>query len=517
MTRAINAEISATWRYHEATKHSYASVRSHQGGLDWANRPRPFKIYPALDPFPLPREFPAADAEALHSGQSIPSSLPQGEAPALEQLAALLHFSAGITRRRIYAGGELYFHAAACTGALYEIELYLVAAQIDRLPAGVYHFSPADFALRRLRSGDWRGVLVAAAAAEPAVARAPISIISTGTYWRNAWKYGARTYRHFGWDNGTILANLLAMAAAHRLQPRLVLGFQDAPVNRLLDLDEGKEVALSIVALGDSDPAPETDPEIPALGLEVIPPSRREVDFPAMRAMHAATRLAGAAEVASWRGALPAAPQQEVAGAVVALGPAQDAPAGPALEAVIARRGSTRRFARKPITLAELAASLDRATGVIPADFLDPPGAPLNDIYLIANAVVGLEPGSYALHRRPLRLELLRRGSFRQEARHLALDQDLAGDAAADVFFLADLNRILGRFGNRGYRAAQLEAGILGGRLYLAAYAQQFGATGLTFYDDEVVEFFSPHAAGRSAIFLIALGRSAERLPLARE
>ena len=70
---------------------------------------------------------------------------------------------------------------------------------------------------------------------------------------------------------------------------------------------------------------------------------------------------------------------------------------------------------------------------------------------------------------------------------------------------------ILERYGSRGYRAVQLEAGILGGKLYLAAYAQRLGASGLTFYDDDVVSFFSPHARGKSAIFLVALGRSALR------
>jgi hypothetical protein len=34
-------------------------------------------------------------------------------------------------------------------------------------------------------------------------------------------------------------------------------------------------------------------------------------------------------------------------------------------------------------------------------------------------------------------------------------------------------------------------------RLYLATYAQHFGASGLTFFDDAVTEFFSPHAAGK--------------------
>jgi hypothetical protein len=79
-----------------------------------------------------------------------------------------------------------------------------------------------------------------------------------------------------------------------------------------------------------------------------------------------------------------------------------------------------------------------------------------------------------------------------------------------DIYFLADLQPILQRFGNRGYRAVQLEAGILGGKLYLAAYAQRLGATGLTFFDDEVVRFFSPHAEGKSAIFLVAVGHSAK-------
>jgi nitroreductase len=108
-------------------------------------------------------------------------------------------------------------------------------------------------------------------------------------------------------------------------------------------------------------------------------------------------------------------------------------------------------------------------------------------------------------------LELLQEGDFRQHAGMLALGQDLAADASVDIFFLCDLPLVLERFGNRGYRAAQLEAGIFGGRIYLAAYGQGFGATGLTFFDDDVIEFFSPHAAGKSVMFLIALGYAARR------
>ena len=70
---------------------------------------------------------------------------------------------------------------------------------------------------------------------------------------------------------------------------------------------------------------------------------------------------------------------------------------------------------------------------------------------------------------------------------------------------------MLAHFGNRGYRAAQLEAAIEGGKAYLAAYALGIGATGLTFFDDDVTRFFSPHAAAKSVMFLVACGLPAAR------
>jgi len=176
---------------------------------------------------------------------------------------------------------------------------------------------------------------------------------------------------------------------------------------------------------------------------------------------------------------------------------------------VILKRGSTRRFARsESLTFDEFSTLLERSLSGIHADFLSPFGMHLNSVYLIVNDVSGLEPGAYAL-REPL--QLLKSGDFRGQAGYLGLEQDLPADASFTVFLMADLDRVLERFGNRGYRAVQLESGIIGGRMYLAAYAQGFGATGLTFYDDDVANFFSPDARGKSAIFHLAFGRSASR------
>ena len=245
-----NRDVRATWKYHDDTKHSPWSVRNNPHFLDFANRPLPFKLYPTIEPRPLPRDLPQTGVTALSAIAEPQRSSQTETVPDLHDVARILYFSAGITKQRAYPGGEIYFRAAACTGALYEIELYLVTGDLPGFDSGVYHFNPADVSLRLLRAGDFRGNLAQATAMEPAVARAPATIICTGTYWRNAWKYQARTYRHFGWDCGTLLANMLAVSAASGLPAQIVLGFVDAEVNRLLDLETRREVSLCLVPIG---------------------------------------------------------------------------------------------------------------------------------------------------------------------------------------------------------------------------------------------------------------------------
>jgi SagB-type dehydrogenase family enzyme len=509
-----NRDLVAAWNYHNGTKHSFWSVRRNAHFLDWANKPLPFKIYSTLSPMELPREAPPLEMPALEAIESAGVDAQAEAVPDLNALVQLLYYSAGITKIKQYPGGEILFRAASCTGALYEIELYLVGGDLPGLSSGIYHFNPQDLSLRRLRAGDYRGSLMLATGQEPAIAGAPVTIICTGTYWRNAWKYQARTYRHFGWDNGTILANLLATAAALDLPARVVMGFVDEDVNRLLGLDPDREVVFSLVALGrTSTPPPEPPNEIEPLDLQTVPLSPTEVDYPAMREMHKASSLITEAEVRDWRGHTPQRQFPEPVGDLIPLKPVRDEEASRAeLGTVILKRGSTRRFARgEAISFGQFSTWLLSSLPPIPADFLEPSGTHLNEIYLIVHAVEGLRPGAYLLHRDARALELLKAGSFRDEAGYLGLEQELPADASATAFLIADLRSVLERYGNRGYRAAQLEAGIIGGKMYLAAYGQGFGATGLTFYDDDVIKFFSPHAEGKSAIFHVAIGKSARR------
>ena len=475
--------------------------------LDWETKPLPFKVYPALEQIRLPTDLAALAVDTFAALAPADPSAPPA-ALDLERLAALLFFSAGVTRVKTYPGGaQIHFRAAASTGALYQTEVYVVAGALEGLAPGVYHFSPGDFSLRRLRAGDFRGA-VALATADDAVAAQPASLILSAIYWRNTWKYEARGYRHLFWDSGTLLGQLLAVACALDVPARLVTGFVDAQLNGLLGLDAEKEGALVTVPLGAPVGAGAASPVITTLAPEIIPLSAREVDYPVLRDAYDNSSLDSEAEVTDWReqdggqvltfrhfARLRRVPRCRRAAEAWRVG---------SLGETIAKRGSTRAFSGEAITAEALSSALYHATRGFPADV--PSG--LVDLYVNVHAVTGIEPGAYAYDREGHALVSLRAGDVREASAFLCLEQALGGTSSATVFFLADLAPVLERWGNRGYRLVNLEAGLIGGRLYLGAYGQRFGASGLTFYDRAVVEFFSPHAAGKDAIFVTALGRS---------
>ena len=484
--------------YHERTKHSPLSVRTVPHFLDWENQPLAFKIYPGAEKAPLV-PVPKSSEPA-----PVPLSL------TVETLSRVLFFTAGITKHLRFSRGRMPFRAAACTGALYHVEIYLVTGGIEGLDAGVYHYDPRLHVLDRLRSGDFRAQLVDATGGEANAAGAGSFLALTTTYWRNAWKYRARAYRHAFWDSGTMLANLFAIGAAGGIPMHLVLGFADDEVHRLLDVDAEKESAVALVAIADAGrQAAEPAPSVPEpLDLETTPLSAAQVDYPEIREMQRASSLGSGTDAREWRESGPIETTRH-RGTDTTLRHL-DAPAPELnlveLEGVIRKRGSARAFERgASIDYRDLSAILAHSTRGVSADSL-PAETTLCDPYVIVHKVNGLPPGAYAFHPRARGLELLREGDFRSNARFLDLEQDLAGDAAANLYLLVDLGPLLARYGNRGYRVAQLEGGLIGGRVYLASYALGLGATGLTFFDDAVTEFFSPHASGKSVMFLVAFG-----------
>ncbi|MGH2706902.1 MAG: SagB/ThcOx family dehydrogenase [Actinomycetota bacterium] len=517
----ISDSEAAALAYHEATKHSFESVRSRRHFFDWANQPHPFKVFDAnLPRISLPQGQSPVGMSALDAIGGVPRDPPV--VLDLGALSRILSYGAGVIRKMSVGGGKaVYFRTYACAGALYPVEVYVVSAALPGLTAGVYHFDPLHRVLTALREGDHQAYLVRAAAGEPALSAASTILVLTGMPWRTTWKYTERGYRHLWWDSGMILANLLALAGSAGIAARVICGFVDSEVETLLGLDARAEFPLGLLSLGRGGQVPASGDPPPSASFPFRPLSGRQIEYPTILEVNDAGRLRDASEVAAWRARgfpEPVAPTM-LGGPTVPVERAL--PVSDSLEAVIRRRGSARIFDREPVPAGVAATIWERATRGSATD-LAPDGSRPVTLYLIANALEGLAPGAYVVEEGGLRV--LAEGSLRREAGYLCLEQALGADAAATFFLATDLARILPRLGARGYRVGQLEAGIVAGKIYLGAYAYRLGATGLTFYDDDVTTFFSPHAGdpagartgAHTCMLVVAMGRTSRRLlPLA--
>ena len=355
------------------------------------------------------------------------------------------------------------FRAAACTGALYHVELYVVCRDLPDLEAGVYHYAAHDHALRQLRRGDFRagagrgdgrraGVArrrprscaPAPSGATPGSTRRAPTATASGTPAR-CWPISSP------WPPPT-----LSGAARPRL--RRCAGRIDCSTS----IRPGG--AICLVALGRLAAAAAARAAGRPLDLPTQRLSPREVDYPAIardaRGLVArfGRRGGGVAGCGGQGGGAPRGADGAGAG-LVPLTLCRRLPLRPRSRTVIRRRGSARRFTARAD---RLRAALDdprppRTHRGRPADPRRPMGAPLTDPYLIVNAVDGLPPGAYALDRAQPALELLEPGRLPRRG-GLPRSRPGAGSrCAVNVYSLADLRAVLPRFGNRGYRAAQLE------------------------------------------------------------
>ncbi len=527
----MNKDIQYILDYHESTKHSEISLMTSRHYLDLDNRPLPFKVYSELLSYALPLDF---SQPALDAITSISRIYPQTSENATtdislanlntKSLAEILFFSGGITREIKYSLSTYYMRAASATGALYPIELYIVCQDLAGLKAGVYHFGPADFRLSQIRTGDYRSELAAAAGDNQSIITSPITIIFTSIAWRNAWKYQARSYRHWFWDSGVIAANLLATTVSMGLSTQLIMGFVDDDVNNLLCLEDQQESAVAMAAIGkglSKDAKPKEDKQIPYLPIPKIRPISKAgiIEYPEIWRANQYSKLFSKEEVKDWvnsinnNNSLVAAASSNQSSVLTMILDRQPLSSeqyyssnGATLGEVILRRGSSRRFSRSPISYSVLSTILHSSTVGIPMDIFKENGYSLIDIYLIANDVNGLTPGAYFFNRESDSLEQLKRNVSRNISGYLCLGQSLFSDASAVLFLMTNLQSILKSFGNRGYRASQFEAGVIAGKIYLAAYAQQIGASGSTFFDDAVTEFFSPHANNKSTMIVVGIG-----------
>jgi SagB-type dehydrogenase family enzyme len=165
-----------------------------------------------------------------------------GQRLTLEEVSQLLWAAQGTTDPR-------GFRTAPSAGALYPLELYIVAGDVEDLTAGVYRYQPEGHQLAKTLDGDKRAELAEAALEQEWVEEGAVDFVFTAVYERTTGKYGERGIRYVHMEVGHAAQNLCLQATALGLGAVTVGAFHDDRVSKLLNLP-AEERPLYVIPVG---------------------------------------------------------------------------------------------------------------------------------------------------------------------------------------------------------------------------------------------------------------------------
>ena len=160
----------------------------------------------------------------------------------LSQLSQILWSAQGIT-------GTRGFRAAPSAGATYPLEVYAVAGNIEGFDKGIYKYKPQSHSLLKIRDGDFRQALAAAALSQQPIVQAPFSLVFSAVFERTTARYGKRGIMYVHMEAGHAAQNVGLQAVALGLGTVVIGAFDDNEVSNVLGLPQ-EEQPLYIIAVG---------------------------------------------------------------------------------------------------------------------------------------------------------------------------------------------------------------------------------------------------------------------------
>lgn len=138
---------------------------------------------------------------------------------------------------------------APSAGALYPLEIYIVSGKVTSLPAGVYHYQPADHSLNLILAGDRRRLLSTAALLQASVYKSSAVMVIAADFDRTTVKYGSRGIRYVYAEAGHAAQNVYLQSVSLQLGTVTIGAFHGGLVKKILHLPQ-KEKPLFLMPLG---------------------------------------------------------------------------------------------------------------------------------------------------------------------------------------------------------------------------------------------------------------------------
>ncbi len=160
----------------------------------------------------------------------------------LSDLSQLLWAAQGITG----SGG---LRTAPSAGALYPLEVSVIAGNVNGLQAGTYVYKPEGHELLKTAGGDKRAELSRAALGQSAITDAAAVLVISAVYERTTVKYGERGNRYVHMEAGHAAENVYLQAISLDLGTVVIGACDDEGVKKAANLTV-REQPLYLMPVG---------------------------------------------------------------------------------------------------------------------------------------------------------------------------------------------------------------------------------------------------------------------------
>lgn len=531
LPREILERVERVLEYHQSTKHTYESVRQLTPRAQLSDQPGAYRTYPGLPKVSLPTgllDLPVASLALMREGVA---ALPESHvAPPqdLKTLATWLYMAYGISAERRFGIYKYRLRTCPSASALYPCEIYVAALAIAGIEPGLYAFNPLEFTLTKLREGA--DTLAHIKRGRPDLAflkSVPAAVLVSTNFARSSWKYNARGYRVALVDAGHLIANIVTTANGLGITTMARLQMNDSTMRELIgiapDADYGTLEAVQAMVVWADDLSEASKGEGSPAGAPLPPPPRR---LPPVERPPLAPNIETFDSIVSvhYDCMKPGIPVREIRPPLTELSPlpanhpmhevliTEEPPRGPSMREVLLKRRSSRDFTSQSLPRNKFLAINQGAfrTGTFVPLYPDGPHVALVRPFWVIHDVSGVTPGVWYYHPPADKWTMLRGGDFRRHSAFVCLEQQRCGNASALCLMAVNLHALMNTAGPDLYRLAHLEAGIVGQRLALSAWACGIGTCGIvSMYDDEVRQFLGLHQTGWEIVYATALGFTA--------
>jgi SagB-type dehydrogenase family enzyme len=222
----MNNNLQMVYTYHNETKHAPARYARSLGYMDWATQPDPYRSYEGTRQIKLPLSF---DNNTAAYKDIFDTSRTEKAPFCLESISQFFQFSLGLAAVKTYEGQSWALRCNASSGNLQPSESYILTNDIEGIDAGLYHYGVKDHHLELLSTT--KDTLD--------MPKESFIVGLSSIVWREAWKYGERSWRYTQLDCGHAYKALEISAKILGWDVEL-LDSKDEEITSLLGLDDIK-------------------------------------------------------------------------------------------------------------------------------------------------------------------------------------------------------------------------------------------------------------------------------------